>query len=180
MRRKLFGMFCLGLSVAVLPLYLGACMFPTTADMTAMAKADHDWVADEHEAIRDQMTMEHTVQTPEFSEELIAINDNYMAVVTELRARVDAVEAKGLSLEELSGGFDIDIWGLLGMISPGLAGVGLWLQNLLKPSRAAGQVSKLEADAVATAKELADLKMELATAAKAGAPIPSDEPGSPA
>lgn len=148
--------------------------FPTTDDVNRLTKADHEFVAEEHKAIRDQMTLEHTVQTPEFSEELIAINDNYMAVVTELRKRVDAVEAKGLSLEELGGGFDIDIWGLLGMISPGLAGVGLWLQNLLKPSRAAVQVSKLESDAVATAKELADLKMQLSTAAKPGASVPSD------
>lgn len=159
-------------SVVMVSWGLGCGVVPTTGDVNRLTKADHEFVAEEHRAIRDQMTMEHAVQTPEFSDELMAINDNYMAVVTALRVRVDAVEAKGLSVEDVTGGFNLDFWGIIGMISPGVAGIGLWLQNLLKPSRAAGQVSKLEENAVTTAKELVDLKAELMTAAGAGDRIP--------
>lgn len=174
MRRKMFGMFCLGVCVAVLPLYLAACMFPTTADVNEMAKADHEWVAGEHKAIRDQMTEEHAIQTPDQAALLAQVNSDAAAAVLKLRARVDAVEAKGADLTTF-GGMNDWMTGLAAL----LGGGSLWsvVSGMFKPSRATARIDALDKS---TTERISALELALATAAKAGAPLPSDGPGSPA
>lgn len=155
MRRKLFGMFCLGMGAAALPLYLVACgVFPTTTDVNALTKADHEYVAGEHQATRDQMTEEHGIQTPDLVVALMQVNADAAAAVKELRERVDAVEAEGVDIGSLGG-------------ANGLAAALLGLLGL-------GTVST-----VVSRKQNA-LELKLATAAKAGAAVPSDGPGLPA
>ena len=171
MKKRTWLYVYLGLFVTT-PFLVSGCaefMWPTVKDVNALTRADHEFVAEEHKAICDQMTDEHAIQTPALAADLVAINDNYMAVVTKLRERVDAVEAKGASVGGLNGGF----WAIIGAMFPGLAGVGLWFRNLVKPSRAAGAVSSLETNVLATSKELSDLKLALAKSAATGELLPS-------
>lgn len=154
MRRKLFGMFCLGMGAAALPLYLVACgVFPTTTDVNTLTKADHKYVAGEHQATRDQMTEEHGIQTPDLVVALMQVNADAAAAVKELRERVDAVEAKGVDIGSLGGANGLAA-ALLGLLGLGTVGT------------------------VVSRKQNA-LELKLATAAKAGAAVPSDSPGLP-
>ncbi len=176
MRRKMFVMFGLGMGAAALPLYLAACMFPTTSDVNAMADADHEFVAGEHQATRNQMTEEHTIQTPEASTLLAQVNADAAAAVLELRKRVDAVEAKGAALSDFGefGGMNDWITGLAALLSGG----SIWglITGLFKPSRATARIDSLEKS---TTDRIAIIELALATAAKAGAAVPSDGPGLP-
>lgn len=174
MRRKMFVMFGLGVGVAALPLYLVACMFPTTADVNTLTLADHEFVAGEHKEIRDQMTAEHGIQTPEVLELLSQVNADAAAAVKLLRTRVDSIEAKGAQLSDFGefGGMNDWITGLAALLSGG----SIWgvISGLFKPSRATARIDGLEKSIT---DRIAALELKLATAAKAGAPIPSDGPG---
>lgn len=174
MRRKMLGMFCLGVGVAVLPLYLVACgVFPTTEDINTLTTADHEFVAGEHQTTRDQMTAEHGVQTPEAVELLAQVNADAVAAVLELRAHVDAVEAKGAEISDF-GSLNDWITGLAVLLSGG--GAATLLSGRSQPSRATTRIDELERY---LRDRIAGLELALATAAKAGAPIPSDGPAQP-
>lgn len=173
MRNRPLMYFCLGVVVATVPLYLVACgdwAYPTVADINTLAAADHEFVAGEHQTTRDQMSAEHTVQTPEQSAALAQVNADAAAAVRELRDKVDAVQAKGADLGGL-GGASLWEWLVTAMGGGGLLG---WITNLFKPSRATGQINDLEKD---TTSRIAALELALATAAKPGAAVPSDSPG---
>lgn len=174
MRRKMFGMFCLGMGAAALPLYLLACgVFPTVDDVTKLARADHAFVADEHEAIRDQMTEEHTIQTPEQMDLLIQVNADTKAAVTKLRERVDAVEATGAELSDF-GSLNDWVTALAALVAGG--GAASVVSGRSKPSRATPRIDELE---LYLRDRIAAIDLSLATAAKAGAAVPSDGPGLP-
>ena len=163
---------CLIGLLLVVPLFYGsgceAFNFPTVEDVNTLAEADHEFIAEEHKAIRNQMTDEHVVQTPALQSDLVAINANYMAVVKTLRERVDAVEAQGVSIGSFGGANDW-ITALAGML--GLGGAWGWISNLFKPSRATGAIADLEKS---TTARIAQLEKALATAAGAGKEVPSD------
>ncbi len=174
MRRKMFLMFGLGMMAAALPLYVVACgIFPSKDDVNTLQRADHTYVAGEHQATRDQMTEQHTIQTPEAADLLAQVNADAAAAVKELLERVLAVEAQGADLGEF-GGMNDWITALAVLLSGGtLGGV---VSGMGKPSRATPRIDALEK---ATTERIATLELALATAAKAGAPIPSDGPGLP-
>ena len=149
MRRKRLRAFCLGVGVAVLPLYLGACMFPTLDDFNRGADAERKHVAGEHDATRQLMTEQHKIQTPEQSALLAQVNADAVVAIEKLREEVAAVKAEGIM-----GGL-----GGNGTISAALAAL-LGLGAL---------------GTVVTRKQTA-LELKLATAAKAGEQVPSDAP----
>lgn len=177
MRWKMFLMFCLGILAAV-PMYsvAGCGVFPSKDDVNTLTSADHEFVAGEHKEIRDQMTAEHGIQTPEAVDLLARVNADAAAAVLKLRERVDAVEARGAELSDFGefGGMNDWITGLAALLSGG----SIWgvISGLFKPSRATARIDGLEKS---TADRIAALELALATAAKAGAPIPSDGPGLP-
>ena len=143
--------------------------YPTTEDVNTMARADHDFVAGEHQATRDLMTDQHGIQDPAAAEAMLAMNDNFSAVVQQLRERVDVVEATGPAVGLGGVGADDTIPWLLGLFNLG------WLYPFIKgfgKSRASDEVAQATAD-------ITGIKLDLATAAKGGAAVPSDGPGWP-
>lgn len=178
MRRKMFGMFCLGMGTAALPLYLVACgIFPTTKDFNAGAKAEREHVAGEHDATRKQMDEQHKIQTPDKLDLLAQVNADAVAAMKLLRERVAAVEAQGATLDDFTGEFGgMNDWitGLAALLSGG----SIWgvISGLFKPSRATARINGLEKS---TTERIAAIELSLATAAKSGAAVPSDGPGLP-
>ena len=89
---------------------------------------------------------------------------------------MDAVEAKGAGLSDFGefGGMNDWITGLAALLSGG----SIWtvISGLFKPSRATARIDSLEKS---TTERIASLELLLATAAKAGAAVPSDGPGLP-
>lgn len=146
----------------------GAFNFPTVNDVNRMEEASRAHTAGEHEGMVGAMTEQHKLQAPALRAELDAIVGQYESLAAQLEERAAEVKAEGVDLMGTNG------WAMLVSAFPGLAGVGLWARNATKPSRSAEQVAKLESAASASDKELAAVKLALATAAKAGAPIPSD------
>lgn len=172
MRRKMCAMFCLGMGAAALPLYLVACgVFPTTHDVNRLTTADHEFVAGEHQATRNQMTEEHKIQTPDAVDLLAQVNADAAAAVQELRVRVDAVLAQGAELSDF-GSLNDWITGVAVLLSGG--GAGTLLLGRSKPSRATTRIDELERH---LRDKIASLELDLATAAKPGSAMPSDGPG---
>lgn len=174
MNRKLFGVFCLGMGAAALPLYLVACgVFPTTNDVNMLAMADHAFVASEHETIRDQMTAEHGIQTPAAVDLLAQVNADAAVAVQQLRERVDAVVASGAELSDF-GSLNDWITALAALLAGG--GAASLVSGRSRPSRATTRIDELERH---LRDKIATLELALATAAKAGAAVPSDGLGLP-
>ncbi len=143
-----------------------SCMFPTNDDVNRLTRADHDFVSGEHSEIVESFTEQFVLQSPELAPELRAVVDQYNSAVAELRVLADEVTSEGLDATELVA--------LVAASVPGLGGL-VWLnREKTKPSRSAEKVAKLESDLSEAIKELAEVKLALATAAKVGAAMPSD------
>lgn len=145
-----------------------AC-YPTTDDVNRLQAANQEFNVGLHDAGNDLMTKQHQEMTPAVAEALALMNAQYLEVSAELKRVAGRAQATGADVGGLMGdGF----WGLIGVMFPGFAGIGLWIQNLLKPSRAASQVAALQDEAKTAAVELNNLRIDLATAADAGEKLP--------
>ena len=143
-----------------------SCVFPTNDDVNNMQESNQTFNQGLHDAGNKLMTDQHSAMTPELAEAFVLMNSQYVEISAELKRQAGTVKAQGADVGGLLGGGGI--WEVIGMMFPGFAGIGLWIQNLLKPSRASGQVAALEGEAKAMANELKNLKHQLATAAGAG------------
>lgn len=164
MKLRYLSLLCVLVSVGLMI----AC-YPTTDDVNRMQESNQVFNAGLHDASNDLMTKQHQEMTPAVAEALALMNAQYLEVSAELKKVAGSVKAKGADVGGLMSG---GIWEIVGLMFPGLAGIGLWIQNLLKPSRASGQVAALEAEAKVTAAELNALKLSLAKAADAGELLP--------
>jgi hypothetical protein len=153
------------MGVAALPLYLVAC-YPTTDDVNSMAAAEREYAAGLHEGTVDTMTEQHAAMTPELRAEFEAMRGQYAAVVSQLKDRAGETVATGPSVGGIGENDELIPW-LLGLFNLG------WLYPFIKgfgKSRASDEVAQATSDITA-------IKLDLATAAKPGAAVPSDVAG---
>ena len=144
-------------------------MYPTIGDVKLLNEANLDFQEDLQKATVQAFTEQHGRMSPANQEWFDAILSQNRQFVAELKtvALEKSADAKGPDLTSLVAS------------SPGLAAMLLMFMNSRKPSRAADQVNKLEADANESDKKLTALRFDLAFAAGANKAIPSDSAAGP-
>ncbi len=163
-KKRLFLLGCASLLGVVLFAGCSQLMYPTIGDVKLLNEANLDFQEDLQKATVQAFTEQHGRMSPanqEWFNAMLAQNAQFVGERKTV-ALEKAEDAKGLDLTSLAAS------------SPGLAAMLLMFMNSRKPSRAAGQVDKLETDASEAAKKLADLQLNLAIAAGANKAIPSD------
>lgn len=149
-------------------------MYPTLSNVKELNEANLSYQEGLQEATVTTMTEQHTAMTPELEAILATILTQNTDLAASLKsiAAEKAAAVKGPELSEMGQGISDELWAMLVAAVPGFAGLGLWGRNLVKPSRAEGRVSELEAAAVASAKEVSELKLALAVKAGPNETIP--------
>lgn len=139
--------------------------FPTTDDMDNALEAGREYTGGLHEASDDLMTQQHSAMAPELHDPFADMLVEAIEKGKALAATAGETKASGDVLAGVGGGFGgIGIEWILGLFNLG------WLYPFIKgfgKSRASDEVAKATSDITA-------MKLELATAAKPGAAVPSD------
>lgn len=159
--------------ILTFPITMGGCGtldFPTKTDVNRLTEAEREFVKALHDAGNKLMTEQHSAMTPELAEAFAVMTGQYQEISAALKAKASKTEAEGIDVGLGSfGGMNDWLTALIGLISGG----SLWsvIGNLFKPSRATARIDALEKS---TTERISSLEKDLATAAKAGASIPSD------
>lgn len=172
-------LFCiLGIAASI---STGGCMFPTKGDVNDMRQSDLEHREGLAAGTVSTMTEQHKAMTePEVDARLEAMAARFMSEIKVLRAEADKAVATGPDFGDLGEGIgglaglganDI-ITGIIGLLTGG----SLWsiIGGMFKPSRATPRIDALEKS---TTDRIKEIELALATAAKAGAAVPSDGPG---